>query len=226
MRGHRPPGTHRIPSLALALSTLLMALLGAPRPGTAADSSENQARGPYFGLAAGAWSIDLIGVSDAGPRPYGHAGGQAELGWLWGGLWTTSASFRWGGSWFHFDAFASQPLGYQNEETWMIRVVLDRRFEGDRGRSAWFGAGFLYGEAHTDINTITLAPDPPPNFFTGGLIRAGAGFPVGGPLEVFGELEAAVFRGRGGDPDFQENYTWLGRSLAGHLGLRLAQRRE
>jgi hypothetical protein len=197
----------------------LLALVCVPRAGTADDG---QARGPYFALAGGAWSIDLIGISDGGPRPHGHAGGQAELGWLWGRTWATSASARWGGSWFDFDAFASLPLGHLNEETWMVRLIVDRRLAGARGRSAWFGAGFLYGEAHSDINTITLAEDPPPNFFSGGLVRAGVGFPLGGPLEVYGELEESLFRGRGGDPDFQERYRWLGRSMAGLVGLRVA----
>ena len=108
----------------------------------------------------------------------------------------------------------------------MVRLIVDRRFEGGRGRSAWFGAGFLYGEAHIDISTITFAEDPPSNFFSGGLLRAGAGFPVGGPLEVFGELEEALLRGRGGDPDFQERYRWLGRSQAGHVGLRVARHQD
>lgn len=206
--------------ILVAASTVLPPVAGAD------DSGEGQAEGPYVALAGGAWSIDLIGISDGGPRPHGHAGGQAELGWLWGSTWATSASFRWGGSWFEFDAFSSQPLGRLNEETWMVRLIVDRRFGGVRGRSVWFGAGFLYGEAHTDINTISLAEDPPPNYFVGGVARAGAGFPVGGPFEIYGELEEAVFRGRGGDPDFQERYRWLGRSRAGHVGLRVARHRR
>jgi len=189
------------------------------------DLARRPAEGPYVSLAGGAWTIDLVGVSDGGPRPHGHAGGEAEVGWLWGGMWATSASFRWGGSWFDFDAFASQPLGHVREETWMIRAIVDRRFPGTSGRSTWFGVGFVYGEGHTDINTITLAPDPPPAFFSGGLVRAGAGFPLGGLFELYGELDESVFLGRGGNPEFQETYRWLGRSFAGHLGVRVVQRR-
>jgi hypothetical protein len=212
---------------ATTVAAVLLALMCAHRASGATDGGGGQAVGPYVGVAGGAWSIDLIGLSDGGPRPHGHAGGQAELGWLWRAGWVTSASYRWGGSWFDFDAFAGQPLGHLSEETWMVRLILDRRFAGERGRSIWFGAGFFYGEAHIDLNTFRLfTPDPPPNFLSGGLARAGVGFPVGGPLEVYGEIEEAVFRGRGGDPDFQERFRWLGRSLAGHVGLRVAGHRD
>jgi hypothetical protein len=189
------------------------------------ESGERVAQGPYLALAGGAWTIDLIGLTDGQPRPHGHAGGEAEVGWLWGEAWATSASFRWGGSWFDFDAFASLPYGHLREQTWMVRLVVDRRFPGARGRSVWFGAGFLYGEAHSDVNTSVFTRDQPPNFFAGGLMRVGAGFPLAGPVELYGELEQSLFRARGGDPDFQEEYRWLGRSLAGHVGLRLAAAR-
>lgn len=218
----RPPAA----ALSAWVGLVLLLAIGAPRVGGADEHGERQPRGPYAALAGGTWSIDLIGITDGGPRPHGHAGGQAELGWLWGSAWSTGASFRWGGSWFDFDAFADVPLGHVSEETWVARLVVDRRFPGQRGRSVWFGTGLLYGEARTNINTIVVVEDPPPNFFSGGLVRVGAGFPLGGPFELFGELEEALFRARGGDPDFQERYRWLGRSLSGVVGLRVAGRGE
>lgn len=207
----------------LAAALILVASFWPLRIASGDETDAGHARGPYLALAAGAWTVDLIGVSDAGPRPHGHAGGQAEVGWLWGVTWATSASFRWGGAWFEYDAFVL-PRGRLNEETWMLRFIVDRRFVGTRGRSAWFGAGYVYGEARSDLIAIINPAPPPPNFFSGGLARAGTGFPLTGPLEIYGELEAAVIRGRGGNPAFQERYRWLGQALAVHVGFRLARR--
>lgn len=220
-----PPGRGPHPGFFILVGFILVASLWPLQTARGDDSSAGQARGPYLSLAAGAWTIDLIGVSDAGPRPHGHAGGQAEVGWIWGSAWATSASFRWGGSWFEYDAFVS-PRGRLNEESWMLRFIVDRRFEGARGRSAWFGAGYVYGEARSDLIAILNPAPPPPNYFSGGLVRAGTGFPLAGPLEVYGELEGAVIFGRGGNPAFQERFRWLGQALAAHVGFRMARRAD
>ena len=193
------------------------------------------ARALLFGFVAQQRSFETLSIGDTRPRMYGETAGRADISYLLTDEWAASLSGHVGGSWFDANGFGTSVK--IADASWGLRGGLDRLVGlGDR-QLLMIGLGFDYGEGrswlHTVASTYPFAAsrsEGPHAFMAGGSVKFGISQQLGSRLQVTAELVQSVYRAHAKDPSsLRSDYNWLGRSLAGSVGLRwvvLRGRRE
>ena len=206
-------GSH-VPRLLVALALVFVptGTRAAVRPGAHAF---------LFGVAAQQRSFDGLSVSDTRPHSYGEFGGRVDISYLVTNYWAAAISWHAGGSWLDFNGFGVS--GRIVDASWSLRAGVDRIFLLGERQSVQVGAGFDYGEVRSWLDTFVASAEGPHAYATGGSVRLGLTHQLGSRLQIVGDLTQSAYRAHAKEPStLRTSYNWLGRSLAGSLGMRWA----
>lgn len=174
-----------------------------------------------FGLVAQQRSSEFLSVSDTRPRSYGELGGRADLSFMLSDHWGMTLSGHVGGTWLDFTGFGVS--GRVADQSWSLRAGLDRFVPLGARQTLLIGAGLEYGEGRSWLDTFAASTEGPHAYMTGGSVRLGLAHQLGSRVQIVADLTQSAYRAHAKEPStLRTSYNWLGRSMAGSVGVRWA----
>lgn len=219
----RRASTLRGPAATPALSTVAVSLVVAGvfswHPPFARATEPPGAHALLFGVGAQQRSFESVSVNDSRPRTYGEFAGRADVSYLITDRWAFALSLRAGGSWFDFNGFGTS--GRIVDSSWGLRAGFDRVFPWGERQWVLVGLGLEYGESRSWLDTFAASSEGPHVYMTGGTARVALVRQLGSRYQLFGDLDQSAYRAHAKEPStLRTSYNWLGRSLAGSVGIR------
>ena len=201
---------------------LLYALMGLLALPSSANAGEQPgAHALLFGSVVQQRSFEFLSVGDTRPRSYGELGGRADLSYLLSDHWEMTLSGHVGGTWLDFNGFGVS--GRVADQSWSLRAGLDRLVPLGERQTLSIGAGLEYGEGRSWLDTFTASSEGPHAYMTGGSVRLGLAHQLGSRVHIVADLSQSAYRAHAKEPStLRTSYNWLGRSMAGSVGMRWA----